>query len=104
MPSLRTRAALIALSAFALLGYGYGSEQDPLVEGFKRVAGQARQGSWTEAQRALELLAPPLAEVQRVLGPDLAPALRDAIRRHSDEALARELARLAHLGIRVKFE
>jgi len=104
MQSLRASAVLVAMSALVLLGYGYGAEQDPLIEGFKSVASHARAGDWAESQSALQVLEPSLAEIRNVLGVDVGPALREAIRARSSEALAEQLARLAYLAIGVKLE
>jgi hypothetical protein len=106
MQFVRPSPVLVVMSALALVlvGYGYGEEQDPLIEGFKSVASHARAGDWGQAQEALPALEPALAEIRTVLDLDLAPPLREAIRTRSRQRLAEQLARLAYFAIRVKLE
>jgi len=92
-----------ALALLLTSAYGYGPEQDPFVEQAKRLVSEAREGRWTEAERALAELTPVLREISRVLGVDAEPELAAAVRGRDPGALAHAYVRLAYLAIRVKF-
>src|SRR5512147_1711495 len=91
----RARRAAIALLACLLCAYGYGSEPDPFIEAWKKVAASANQGRWAEASAASQALAPGLAELDAGLGGKLAEPMRASLEKRDPQALARELTRAA---------
>jgi hypothetical protein len=96
------RALQLLCVSLVLGGYGYGAEQDPLVEGFKRLAAHGQAGSWEQARAPLAALAPSAQEIAAALGADPQPALQSAVEQRDRAALARALTALGYLAIRLK--
>jgi hypothetical protein len=100
----RGRRLAIALLASALCAYGYGPEQDPFVAAWKRVAADANQGRWAEADAAARELEPGLAELEAGLGWKPRVPLRTSLEARDARALARELTAAACAAVLWKLE
>ncbi|MEX2207153.1 MAG: hypothetical protein WEF50_13070 [Myxococcota bacterium] len=102
--SAAIRHIALALIASALCAYGYGQEQDPFIAAWKRVASQANQGRWTEADDAAPALDPGLDELDAAFAWKLRAPIAAALDARNSRALARELTVAACGAILWKLE